>query len=302
VHNNLGFAYLLYDNYNAAIDAFQKAIALNDQNKRFHNNLGLAYAKKGQFDLAIEQFRLTGDEFSANYRLGQILYREGNYQMALQYNEKAHHAKTSAQIMSSVSSSDKEKGPDAVLQVEEKSPESKSSVVSSDYARTSLKRDEKKPVAGMSGLSKSKKEYKVPADENSNTKPVTQKNEDLMKVTKREDRKSNKIIVEVEIEISNGNGVNGMAKRLGNYLRKKGFKVTRLTNANCFNHAKTKIFYYNGYIQDVHRLLQEIRGHQDISHVIELKHLGNRIKILIGKDMTPFDEVISKAYSTKHTS
>jgi tetratricopeptide (TPR) repeat protein len=352
LYNNLGFAYLLSENYDSAIDAFQKAIALNDQNKRFHNNLGLAYAKKGQFDLAIKQFRLTGDEFSANYRLGQILYRESNYEMALQYNEKAHHAKASAQIMSSVSSSGKEQGSDAAPQVEELHPGSKTSGVSSDYKRESLKRGEKKTMAGVSGLSTGKKEYQVPVAENSTIKPVIirksikkdsglaeqhdkgaarelkpdlpdkkidtaqtnhsdlssdqlpgiPKNEDLMKVAKNEKKQGNNIIVEVEIEISNGNGVNGMARRLGSYLRERGFKVTRLKNANSFNHEKTKIFYYNGHLQNVHRLLQEIPGHLDIEKIVKLKRLGNRIKILIGKDIIPYDEVISKAYSTKHTS
>lgn len=272
VYNNLGFAYLLDDNYDAAIDAFRKAVALNDQNKRFHNNLGYAYAKKGQFDLALQQFRLTGDEFSANHRLGQILYRDRNYEMAFKYNEKAYYAKASAQILSPIPT---------------------------DSGRKSLEGDEKKPEAGMSDLSGSKKEYTVPGEDQFS---VTPKNEGLMTLKNRQDPESSKTIVQVEIEVSNGNGVDGMAKRLGDYLRTKGFKVTRLSNANCFNHTKTKIFYYNGHLKEVNRLLQEIPGHQDISHAIELKHTGNRIKILIGKDIAPFDEVISNADSTKHTS
>jgi tetratricopeptide (TPR) repeat protein len=352
VYNNLGFAHLLSDNYDFAIDAFQKAITLNDQSKRFHNNLGLAYAKKGQFDLAIEQFRLTGDEFSANYKLGQILYREGNYEMAFQYNEKAHHAKASAQIMSSVSSSDKDKGPDVVLEVEDKSPKSKSSAVSSNSGQTHLKPEEKTSVYTMSGLTQIAKDNEVPADESSRTSPLIirkpimtdsgfteqhfkeaarktksdlpdkktdlaqtnhpelskgqstsmRRKEDLEQVSKNEVARDRDFIVAVEIEISNGNGVNGMASRVANYLRKKGFKVSRLNNASSFNHATTKIFYYNGHLQDVHRLLQEIPAQLDAKNIIELQRLGNRIKILIGKDMIPYDGVISKAYSAKHPS
>jgi hypothetical protein len=131
---------------------------------------------------------------------------------------------------------------------------------------------------------------------------VIRRNEDLMKAAKNEKRQSNNITVEVEIEVSNGNGVNGMASRLGSYLREKGFKVTRLKNANSFNHEKTKIFYYNGHLQDVHRLLQEIPGHIDMKYIIELKQMGNRLKILIGKDMIPYDNVISKTHLIKHPS
>ncbi len=101
--------------------------------------------------------------------------------------------------------------------------------------------------------------------------------------------------VKVEIEIANGNGVNGMAKRLGNYLTQKGFKVTRLRNARCFNHETTKIFYYNGHAQDVSRLLKEIPVECDEKSVIELEQTGKHIKILIGKDIIPYENMISKS-------
>jgi hypothetical protein len=126
--------------------------------------------------------------------------------------------------------------------------------------------------------------------------------EDLKQVSKNEVTRDRDFIVAVEIEVSNGNGVNGMASRVANYLRKKGFKVSRLKNANSFNHATTKIFYYNGHLQDIHRLLQEIPAQLDAENIIELQRLGNRIKILIGKDMIPYDGMISKAYSAKHPS
>ena len=124
----------------------------------------------------------------------------------------------------------------------------------------------------------------------------------MNKIFSKEQRKNKNFTVEVEIEISNGNGVNGMANRLKNYLRKKGFKVTRAKNANCFNHEATKIFYYSSHAQDVSRLLKEIPGHFDKKNLIEIEHLGNHIKILIGKDMIPYDSVISKAQSLKSPS
>jgi tetratricopeptide (TPR) repeat protein len=352
VYNNLGITYLRYGKYDSAIESFQKAIALNDQNPRFQNNLGFAYAKNGQYDQAIEQFRITGDEFSANYKLGQILYREGNYEMAFRYNEKAHHAKIFAKIRSSVSNSDKGKGSTGTLQVEENNGRSESSGVMSDYVRASLERDDVTPTAAMTGLSTNIKENKAPVDENARIKPVIvrksirrdpgltkqqdqrqvrdgkldlsghkidaaptnhtdssneqlsliAKNENLMNVAKNKKTPSNNAIIKVEIEVSNGNGVNGMAGRLGSYLRGKGFEVTRLANANSFSHEKTKIFYYNGHLQDVQRLLQEIPNHIDIKHIIELKQKGNRLKILIGKDMIPYDSVISRTRSAKNPS
>jgi hypothetical protein len=99
----------------------------------------------------------------------------------------------------------------------------------------------------------------------------------------------------LEVEILNGNGVNGMAKRLGNYLNKKGFKVKRLRNARCFNHETTKIFYYNGYARDVSRLLEEIPIERDKKNLIELTQASKHIKILIGNDIIPYDSEISRS-------
>ena len=124
----------------------------------------------------------------------------------------------------------------------------------------------------------------------------------LKLVSQNEVTRDKDVIVAVEIEVSNGNGVNGMARRVASYLRKKGFTVARLNNANSFDHVTTKILYYNGYLQDVHRVLQEIPAQLDARNIIELQRLGNRIKILIGKDMIPFDGMISNGESVGHTS
>lgn len=352
VHNNLGLAYLHYGRYDAAVASFEKAIALNAQNKRFHNNLGYAYAKKGQYKLAIIQFRITGNEYSANYKLGQILHREGNYEMAFQYTEKAHHAKTSAKIMSSVLSSDKGKSSAAALRVEENDGRFGSSDMMSANDLVPIKRDEIKPAAAMPGLSANMEENQVPVDENTEIKPVivrksiknraglaekqnqegeregrpdlagkkidaaptrhsdlseeesapAAKNKNLMKVLKNEKRQKNDTVIEVEIEVSNGNGVYGMASRLGSYLREKGFKVARTKNANSFDHEATKIIYYARHAQDVSRLLQELPGHFDKRGIIELEHSSNHIKIIIGKDMIPYGSVISSAVSGNNES
>jgi Flp pilus assembly protein TadD len=291
VYNNLGFAYLLSGDYDLAIDAFRKAIALDEQNKRFRNNLGLAYAKKGAYDSAIAQFRLTGDEFSANYKLGQILFKEGKYEIAREYSAKSFQAKTSSDITGSAPNTNVEKDPKAkiirksIRQEHEMDRQQNQAAVKRTSANLY-------PKSGQSELSGSlaTAENKIPS---------IKSNKEANKISQKEHPKNEVFTVEVEIEISNGNGVNGMASRLKDYLKQKGFKVTRAKNANCFNHEATKIFYYSSCAQDVARLLQEIPGTFDKKNIIELKHLGNHIKILIGKDMIPYDSVISKVQSIK---
>ena len=104
----------------------------------------------------------------------------------------------------------------------------------------------------------------------------------------------------VELEIANGNGVNGMAGRLQNFLKEKGFKVVKITNANTFEHITTKIFYYSGHRKDVDHLIQEIAFSPDERSIIELKNFGRRIKIIIGKDIMRQNEVLAKAKFTRN--
>jgi hypothetical protein len=62
----------------------------------------------------------------------------------------------------------------------------------------------------------------------------------------------------VEIEIANGNGVNGMARRLQYFLKERGFKVAKITNAKTFEHITTKILYYKGLRKHVDHLIEKI--------------------------------------------
>lgn len=50
-----------------------------------------------------------------------------------------------------------------------------------------------------------------------------------------------------KLEVSNGNGVNGMARRVAGQLKERGVPTGRLTNYPSFDHAYTEIHYRAGY-------------------------------------------------------
>ena len=89
----------------------------------------------------------------------------------------------------------------------------------------------------------------------------------------------------IEVEVANGNGVNGIARRYKDMIEKKGFSVIKISNANSFEHITTKIFYYAGQHHDVSYLIKEIGIIPDENSVIELKKVGRKIKIIIGRDV-----------------
>ena len=260
VYNNLGYSYLLYGKYDLAIDAFNKAISLNNHNKRYHNNLGLAYTQKEQFDLAFEQFKQAGDEISANHKLARLLYREGKYDLARKYKNKAIQLEASAGKTATAASSSIKKYFDTSSKVERKYLQSRPAAVISDPDQKSSE-NEKGSGPEYLSFSSIQKNYNVSA----------------------------------EIEVLNGNGIEGIARGLGNYLKKKGFNVTRLRNANSFNHIESKVFYSSGQVEDAYRLIQEIPIHPNMQNIIELKDLNNQIRLLIGKDMVSNNDATFKS-------
>ena len=89
---------------------------------------------------------------------------------------------------------------------------------------------------------------------------------------------------EYQIEISNGNGVNGAAKRMSVYLRGKGFPVNRLTNADHFNHEVTRIFFGKDQLNLAQALMETLPdGHQ--ASLVEMDQDARKIRLLIGKDV-----------------
>lgn len=120
------------------------------------------------------------------------------------------------------------------------------------------------------------------------------KNENL-----KESQRSDNFILEVEIEVVNGNGENEAAFKFGKYLESKGFKVIKVGNANSFDHSTTKILYCNINIENVHNLLEIIPITPTQKNIIEINNFGNRIKIIIGKDLVEHENLISKAILRK---
>ena len=87
------------------------------------------------------------------------------------------------------------------------------------------------------------------------------------------------------IEVSNGNGVSGMAKEVGSFLKKQGFNVVRLTNADHYQYARASV-YYRG---DAEFTALRVKG--AIPGITQMKKVGGfdrdsvRVRVLVGRDL-----------------
>jgi hypothetical protein len=94
------------------------------------------------------------------------------------------------------------------------------------------------------------------------------------------------------VEVSNGNGVNQMATMVGDYLRKKGFRVARITNARSFNIARTCVYYQKDHSAVADEIARQMKGNES-AHLVSVNHLDVpqiNVKLVIGKDIAQYQK------------
>ncbi len=271
VYNNLGYSNLLQGNLDEAISSFKMAIALDDQHKKVHDNLGLAYIMKGQMELAITEFELGADEASARYKVARFCYERGFYHVA-----KIHFARALSLDPSFTNALTGLEAADALSRIFERA--------------TKRIEEEELITPEQSAIGKTKSQEMKPPIQSTAVKAEV---EQLVIHDQRGGTERANLLKGVGVEISNGNGVNRNARKVGNYLKGKGLNVIRLTNANHFRHAGTRIYYRKEYSEVADYVAEQLPVLQDM---IELKRFDRpnvKVKVLIGKDLIPHNKLFA---------
>ena len=93
VYRNLGQAYFLEQDYDSAIEYYQKALELHPESPEVHTNLGLSLSKKKDSKGAIRHYtaaiRLKPKDSNVYVLMGTFLRNEGNPHEGLKYLRKA---------------------------------------------------------------------------------------------------------------------------------------------------------------------------------------------------------------------
>lgn len=86
------------------------------------------------------------------------------------------------------------------------------------------------------------------------------------------------------IEVSNGNGVTGMARMVAGFLDRGGYARAHLTNQKPFKVASSQVLYRSGYREQALSLALTLPGKPGIVQVDNLRR-DISIKIVLGKDL-----------------
>lgn len=139
-------------------------------------------------------------------------------------------------------------------------------------------------------------ETKPPLPEEGDTKEVAPEWQARASKHKRLEEKFQKMgslektnLKKTYVEVSNGNGVTGMAGRSAELLRDYGFSVRRITNARSFQFSESSVFYREGYQKEARDLADFLPGDQHIQKVDSLGRSSIGVRVLLGNDLVVLD-------------
>ena len=283
----LGRYYQGQNRYEKAIEAYRKALKLDENLAEAHNGLGVVYSKQGKFDEAIGEFNTalqTSPEASHIYNnLGYAYYLQGQddqsisaYKQALTLNPHNKRAQANLSLVYT-----------------------KTANVDAIPPSDAIKLDQGSGVAGTESSAKhtvSSYQLKERQSLQEDSGVITRASESRLKVVEiapaifrlEKQQTSAQPLAKnqgnIKVEVANGNGVNGMAKRVGVFLRNAGYVAARLTNQQPFNIRKSEVQYRAGYRDEAEKLRATIDGEPKLIQRDDLRADIN-IRVLLGNDM-----------------
>lgn len=277
--------------YQRAIAAYERALEEKPDYVEVHNGLGVIYSIQGRHELSLQHFHkaieISPMETYLYNNLGYAYLTQGNEVEAVRLLEKAllldpenERARLNLAIAHErIGLTDKT----ASLQV---APANPPSPEISPITHETAHADFKELNNDESTLNDKAESQLIPIPRQAH-EHKTRKSEPLVtvfseQVSQPQDFKSldNK---DIRIEVSNGNGITGMARQVSVFFQQYGLAGARLTNHQTYSQYQTEIYYQSGNYQQAYQINQLLPKQ---AKLVESKTLRNdiQVKILLGQD------------------
>jgi tetratricopeptide (TPR) repeat protein len=248
--SNLGYAHLLAGDHAAAVVALEKACLLDPLNHRAWHHLGSALEKLGQHERAQQMLQqasaLATHDFKVDYSLAQR-----NGVAAIDSAVAAEH-------------------PADVYPVSE--------LHQTESGIFELRRSG--AASPAPALPTAPAPATAPAD--SDPSPAPSALADALAAGREPALPPSRSPDNTNLEIRNGNGVTGMARRLARKLGDAGVRVTRLSNQKGFNVEHTRIEYQPGFRDAAVRLAERFGD----AALVEVERSETAdVRLVLGRDM-----------------
>lgn len=241
-----------------AVEQLEKSIQIDPQHWRAYNAIGVSHSELNNLDLALKSFetavKLKPDSHSVLNNLGYLYLLKGDAAMAEPLLKKASAFRPeNSTVANNLALARTMRG------------EGANPGISVSSAREILENQSRKPVP---------QEF---AGAGSNVEKAENATVNASKKTEAG-----------AIEISNGNGIRGMAKQMGSYLKRRGYKITRYTNAGSFNYSQARIYFVGPHEKLARQIASEFPEIQKIKAIKHLDRKNLKVKVIIGKDLAQY--------------
>lgn len=258
-YNNLGYVYYLKNDFEAAQKTLQRAIALDAGNKRARNNLNAV-------NIALARLE-NRDAVTLLTTPPQTTQPEQPEQQTLLISEPATVA---SEITTTATTEARSQGlaiisPPTAQVVERIAPQARMEVVEIVPYVFELKLKH----VNATVLADLKLEKPVPTS--------------AVAAVLATNSSANSSAKASRIEVANGNGVTGMAKRISDVLNRQGISVNRLSNELPYKQLETKIHYRAGFEKTAANLKNALKGHA-VAVLTPTLSANSDVRLVLGRD------------------
>ena len=272
----LGRYYQGQNRYDLAIKAYQKALAAEASFVEARNGLGVSYSAQGQYPEAIEAFQLAlqqAPNFSHLYsNMGYAYYLQGKYSESLLALEQATTLDpNNARALNNLT----------LVYAKTGQPQPAVPAALPAPAVPSLASAEIMPAAPMPVTpSATTQRYLAGPDEHLETASNTSE----LQFQSQSGAWFEPAAASLRLEVANGNGLNGAAKKVGQYLRGQGYAVVKLTNQKPFRVQATQIQYRAGHQAAAQLLKLSLSDNVQLVQRNDMQG-GVSLRLLLGQDL-----------------
>ena len=262
--NNLGYVYYLQGEYGAAAAAFRQALALEPANERALNNLALAEGASAQPVAAVPPRPATPAQPAGAVALTPPVPATATAAAAVPAQQS-----NGLQLVRLAPNKYELRMPERMqpLPLAAVRTPAPAAAVKTAVALVAT------PVAGI------KNAAPLPAAPAAGVKtPVPLAAKPVAAVKQSASR----------LEIANGNGVEGMARRYKEVLGKRGIAVSRLTNARPFGRARSSIEFVPGFERQARELQAALGGKPPLQQAPAKE--ASHVRLVLGKDAVAWTE------------
>jgi hypothetical protein len=270
-HNGLAVSYSLQGRHELALEHFRKAIELSPAATHLHNNLGYAHLMRGEESDAATAFeaalQLDPENRQARDSLGAVYEKMGLHDKAavltLRRSQSAIalDAMSTAEMAPAPGNSSATMPPNTITVAEEQSMQQDTDTRLVQIA----------PHVFEFRMAEADRAVAVLTDKNTH--------ETIAR------RSSGKVgSQDARIEVSNGNGMAGMARQVSAFLQQNGFARARLTDRPPFRQVQTEIHYRPGNYVLAGRISQMMPKQARLLESYNLRS-DIQIRVLLGKDV-----------------